>query len=168
MMRVHSIQNKPNNYEHENITHLITRGHAPFAERAIRTLKNMLYKRMEVKPDNNWYGPEVLSNALVTYNYKNKNSSTNHTPNEARKANKTMDVKTNLELNKLKKRTYPDINVGDNVRYFTKKRNFQKERIPVWSQNKHEVIDITEAHGQKFHKIDGYSRSLMRHEILKS
>ena len=40
-------------YKNENITHMITRGHAPVAERAIRTIKNMLYKRMEAKPDSN-------------------------------------------------------------------------------------------------------------------
>jgi hypothetical protein len=154
-------------YEKENITHMITRGHAPVAERAIRTIKNMLYKRMEAKPESNWYDTEILSNSLVTYNYKNKNRMTNHTPNEARKADKTMDVKTNLELHKISKRKYPDIKVGDNVRYYVKRKNFQKERIPVWSQTKHAVTEITEDHGQKFYKVEGYNRPLMRHEVLK-
>ena len=57
-------------YENENITHMITRAHAPVAERAVRTIKNMLYKRMEAKPDKSWYDPEVLSNSLVTCNCK--------------------------------------------------------------------------------------------------
>ena len=154
-------------YENENITHLITRGHAPFAERAIRTIKNMIYKRMETKPESNWYDPEVLSNALVTYNYRNKHRMTNHTPNEARKGDKTMDVKSNMEVHNIKKRKYPEINIGDNVRYFVKRKNFQKEREPVWSKTLHKITDITQDHGLNFYKVEGYNRPLMRHEVLK-
>ena len=66
-------------YDKENIKHLITRGHAPVAERAVRTIKNMLYKRMEAKPDLNWYDVDVLSNALTTYNYRNTHTSINIT-----------------------------------------------------------------------------------------
>ena len=55
-------------YRENKIEHLITRTHAPYAERAIRTIKAMLYKRLEATPGEPWYGPEVLSNALVAYN----------------------------------------------------------------------------------------------------
>ena len=37
-------------YRENKIKHLITRTHAPYAERAIRTIKAMLYKRLEAKP----------------------------------------------------------------------------------------------------------------------
>ena len=50
---------------------MIARAHAPIAERTARMIKNMLHKRMEAKPDKNWCDPEVLSNSLATYNYKN-------------------------------------------------------------------------------------------------
>jgi len=153
--------------ENENITHMITRAHAPVAERAVRTIKSMRYKRMEAKLDSNWYDPDVLSNPLVTFNYKNTHRMTDMTPGEARKTHNAMDVKTHLELHKLKKRKYPNISVGDIVRYYVKRKNFQKERIPVWSQTKHAVTEITEDHGQKFYKVEGYNRPLMRHEVLK-
>ena len=34
-------------YKEKSIEHLITRGHAPYAERAMRTIKAMIYKRIE-------------------------------------------------------------------------------------------------------------------------
>ena len=53
-------------YNEKSIEHLITRGHAAYAERGIRTLKSMIYKRLEKQPDAKWYSAETLSNALVT------------------------------------------------------------------------------------------------------
>ena len=82
----------------------------------MRTLKNMLYKRMEAKPDLSWHDADVLSNALTTYNYRNPHTSTNMTPNDAKKDSNTMTVKTKLEVNRVQKRKYPEINVDDNVR----------------------------------------------------
>ena len=81
MMKVHFIQNK----QEKSIEPLITRGHAPYAKRAIRTIKSMIYKRIEKQPDAKWYSAEILSNALVTYNYKTKHDVTNMTPAEANK-----------------------------------------------------------------------------------
>ena len=71
-------------YKNNKINHLITRGHATYAERAIRTIKDMIYKRIANSPDAKWYSPEILSNALVVYNYKMKNTTTNMTPNDAK------------------------------------------------------------------------------------
>ena len=59
---------------------------------------------METKADSNWYDPEILSNALVTYNNRKKHRMTNRTPNEARTVDKTMDVKANMEVHNIKKR----------------------------------------------------------------
>lgn len=154
-------------YKEKSIEHLITRGHAPYAERAIRTIKAMIYKRIEKQPDAKWYSPEILSNALVTYNYKTKHDVTNMTPAEAKKPSNYFEVKTRLEMNRINKRRYPDISVNDTVRVYTKKKNFQKERVPVWSENKYKVIKIDRSHGQNFYYIEGRDKALMRHEILK-
>ena len=154
-------------YKAEGINHLVTRAHAPVAERAVRTIKNMIYKRMDAKPGSNWYDPEILANSLVTYNYHHVNRMTKSTPADARKETNTMDVKTQLELHKLKKRKYPDITIGDNVRIFGKKKNFLKERHPVWSQEKHKVTRIEQSHGQNFYYVEGRVRPLMRHEIYR-
>ena len=154
-------------YKENDIKHLVTRGHASYAERAIKTIKSMIYKRIEAKPDAKWYSPEILSNALVTYNYKMKHDTINTTPNEARQPKNYVDVKAQIEMHKEKKRKYPDIVVNDYVRVFTKKKNFQKENVSVWSQHKYKVIKIDESHGQKFYHIDGQTKPMMRHEILK-
>ena len=148
------------------IQHIVTRGHAPVAERAIRTIKDLMYRRIEKAPDAQWASNEILKSSLTTYNNKMVNRSTKLTPNEARDKKNVLTVKTNLELHRVKKRKYPDINVGDSVRIYTKKKNFQKERVPVWSENKYKVEDITENFNQKFYHIEGRDRPLLRHEIL--
>ena len=79
-------------YKEKSIDHLVTRGHAPYAERAIRTIKSMIYKRIEKQPDAKWYSAEILSNALVAYNYKTKPDVTNMTPAEATKPSNHFEV----------------------------------------------------------------------------
>jgi hypothetical protein len=56
--------------------------------------------------------------------------------------------KAKLEINRVSKRKYPDIKENDEVRIYTKKKNFQKERVPVWSLNKYTVNKIVNSHGQ--------------------
>ena len=84
-----------------------------------------------------------MANALTNYNYRMKHRMTKMTPNDARAKKNFLEVKTNLELNRISKRKYPEINVGDSVRIYTKKKNFQKERVPVWSDNVYKVDEIT-------------------------
>ena len=110
----------------------------------------------------------MLSNALTTYNYRNTHTSINMTPNEARKDSNTMTVKTKLEVNRVQKRKYPNLEEGDEVRIYTKRKNFAKERVPVWSETKHKVVSIPNSHGQRFYKVEGREKALMRHEILKT
>jgi hypothetical protein len=85
------------------IQHLITRGHAPVAERAIRTIKDLIYRRMDKSSDSQWTDPKILSNALVTYNYKMVNRNTMMTPDKARDKKNTLEVKMNLEMSKVRK-----------------------------------------------------------------
>jgi hypothetical protein len=80
---------------------------------------------------------------------------TRMTPEKARDKKNTLTVKVNLELHAKHKRKYPEIKVGDQVRIYTKKKNFQKERVPVWSEATYEVEDITENYTQKFYHVKG-------------
>ena len=89
------------------------------------------------------------------------------TPSEAKKPSNYFEVKTRLEMNRINKRRYPDISINDTVRVYTKKKNFQKERVPVWSENKYKVIKIDRSHGQNLYYIEGRDTALMRHEIWK-
>ena len=72
-------------YKDNQIKHLITRGHAPVAERAIRTIKDLIYKRIDASPGAKWYSAEILSKALVAYHYKMKHTATKMTPAQAKK-----------------------------------------------------------------------------------
>ena len=50
--------------------------------------------------------------------------------------------------------------------YILKKKNFQKERVPVWSLNKYNVNRIVHSIGQDYYDLDGYTKPMLRHEIL--
>ena len=103
----------------EGVRHLTTLGHAPVAERQIRTMKSMIYKRIE-HTEQNWW--EVLYPVLLTYNNKLVHSVTKFTPAEAMNPRNTAMVKFNLELKSRHSRKYPNIVIGDYVRLFQKKR----------------------------------------------
>ena len=154
-------------FRENNIHHIVTRGHAPYAERGIRTMRAIMDRRLERNPGEPWYSVKILSNSLVNYNYRMVHSVTKMTPNKAREPKSRLDVKLNLEMHRKHKRIYPDVKVGDKVRIYTKKPNFSKERVPVWSQNTYEVERIEEKNNQDFYYVTGRDRALLRHEILQ-
>ena len=88
------------------------------------------------------------------------------TPTDAMKPSNTLQVKANLEMQRKHTRIYPDVNVGAYVRVYNKKEKYDKERIPVWTNDKFKVESINESMGQNFYKIEGRPRQLMRSEIL--
>ena len=152
----------------QGIRHIVTRTHAPVAERAIRSFKSIMYRRIDAKPERQiqWTDTEILSKTLTTYNYIMKSRTHGTTPNEARHNKNHLEIKMNLEAGAVKKRRYPTISVGDRVRIYKKKGNFVKERYPVWSSDTFRVERIDENHGQDFYYVSGRDRALLRHEIL--
>jgi hypothetical protein len=94
-------------------------------------------------------------------------SVTDMTPDKARDKKNTLDVKLNLEMHRVRKRKYPEIDVGSRVRIYTKKKQFDKERKPLWSENVYEVEEITENFKQKFYHLKGKDKTYLRHELLK-
>ena len=85
-------------YTERDIRFDVTRNHAAFAERFIRTYTAMLYKRIdsirakhETDPQWDTYNYEVLS----TYNNKLIHSSTKMTPVNAAKQTNELHVKSN-------------------------------------------------------------------------
>ena len=152
-------------FNKHNIQHMVSRGHAPVAERGIRTIKEMIYKRIENSDEKQWY--KFIPQILMIYNYKMKHRITKHTPNEARQNKNLLDVKLNMEMNKVKKRKYPEINVGDSVRFYKKKDKFDKERVPLWSKTIHRVEKIEEEHNQHFYYLTGIEKPFMRNDILR-
>ena len=63
-------------------------------------------------------------------------------------------------------RKYPNINVGDNVKVYRKKDKMDKERLSLWSKEVYRVDRIDTNDGQKFYKLEGKPKVLMRHEVL--
>jgi hypothetical protein len=77
------VSNKVQKYfKEEEIRHLVTRNHAPIAERTIKTIKNMVYKRVEASGDKIW--TDHIKDVLHMYNKIMVHSSTGRTPYEGR------------------------------------------------------------------------------------
>ena len=152
-------------FKEHNIDHIITLSHAPVAERGIRGFKDSVYKRLKQNPDQKWY--DLIYQILLKYNRLSIHSSIGMTPNEATDPKNLLKVKLNLELHRTRTRSYPDVEVGDTVKVYKKKKKMQKERVSVWSENRYTIESRSERHGQKFYKLTLYNRPLMRSEILK-
>ena len=148
----------------ENIKSITTRSHAWVAERFIRTLKDMINKRIK-NNDKSW--KEVIFESLLSYNNKEVHSIMGMTPSKAKLKENTLQVKLNLELHRVSKRKYPDINVGDEVKLYKKKDKFDKENKSVWLTTKYKIELITESYGQKYYHITGHKKPYLRHELLK-
>ena len=116
-----------------------TKNHAQNAERAIRTIKSGLDEPLQNLGDDKWdKWYNFLPQVLHKYNIE-KSSVTNMTAEEARKPENEAEVKTQLAMHAVHKRTYPDIEVGDYVLRFKKKKTFSKERVSTWEDGHREI-----------------------------
>ena len=129
-------------FKDEGIQNYKTRGHPHFAERFIRTFKDMLFKRVDAdekkgKVNIQWidYIPEIM----LTYNSKMVHSAHGMTPRDAHKKENHLEVKMKLEMNRIKTRKYPPVRVGDEVNIYRKKGISEKERTSNWSSVKYKV-----------------------------
>ncbi|HEY9704320.1 MAG TPA: transposase family protein, partial [Allocoleopsis sp.] len=151
----------------QGIKHLITRTSAWFAERGIKTIKSMLYKRVESSKKKNIQWNDLIFEILLTYNNKLKNTTTKLTPSDARKPEHEFDVRINLLLNKKHTRLYPELNTNDKVKIYRKKRTGEKERTSKWSDNSYEIEKVGKSLGQTYYKLKGVDRQYLRHELFK-
>ena len=92
---------------------------------------------------------------------------TGMTPDDARKKENHIQVKTQLEIHRITKRRYPDINIGDAVKVYQKKGAFDKRQVSTWTKESYKVEAITEEFGHKFYKVSDWPKPFIRHEILK-
>jgi len=154
----------------ENIRLIQTRRHAAVAERHIRTIKDMLFKRMEhLKTDiDDWH--TILPPVLLQYNTRMIHSSMEMTPADAKLPRNESLVKARLEIKRISKRKYPEVKEGDSVKVYQKKDLYEKERVSTWSTQLYKIDTITESHGQTFFtvipKIPNWNKDLVRSEIL--
>ena len=114
----------------KNIRNVISKQHASIAERGIRYLKNRLDAKLE--PDRyrdmgqESYWKKHYKPIVDHYNQKNKQDTTNMTPDDAVKPENEYDVKTNLEIKAKHDLKYPVLDIGDTVRAFKKRPKFSK------------------------------------------
>ena len=141
-----------------------------FAERFIRTFKDMLFKRVDAdekkgKVNIQWvdYIPEIM----LTYNSKMVHSAHGMTPHDAHKKGNHLEVKMKLEMNRMKTRKYPPVRVGDEVNISRKKGISEKERTSNWSSVKYKVSRVEKKLGQDYYSVAGMNRPYLRSEILK-
>ena len=156
--------------ESEGIELYRTRGHPAFAERFIRTFKDKLFKRIEndeknKKPSIQW--TDYIDEIMITYNYKDVNSSIGQTAYKARNKENELRAKVNIASKAKKERLYPELMVGDKVKILRKKLITEKERSSHFLKGEYTVESIYEKLNQKYYTLSGYNRPLLRHELLK-
>jgi hypothetical protein len=126
-------------FDNNKIQHYITRHHAAFGERFIRTFENMLYKRIDNDNKADVYiipqWLDYVEDIMITYIYKNKNSGMGMTPDDARRLTNQLEFKTNLELKVSRTIKYPTIEVDDKVRICFKQNLEQIKSINMFKRN---------------------------------
>jgi len=153
-------------FQENDIKHVITRSSAHMAERAIRTFKDSLYKRVDHAKDDKTQWTDLIFEILLTYNNKLIHSTIGMIPANARLKENQLEVWTNTFLRSKQNRKYPELSVGDKVKVLRKKGITEKERTSVWSDNSYEIEDIREDSGQTFYKVSN-GKEHIRHELLK-
>ena len=138
----------------QKIRLIFTRGHANVAERHIRTIKDMINKRLEYKGLTKMQWESVLDEVLEEYNTKMVHSAHDLTPDKARDPRNLALVKGRLEVGRISNRKYPRVEVGDTVKVHKKKDKLFKEGVPIWRPEPYTVIEIIESKGQKFYNLD--------------
>jgi hypothetical protein len=89
------------------------------------------------------------------------------TPKEATEVKNEYEVKTQLEINRVRKRDQPAVEEDDKVRMYKKKSVFDKERVPVWEDGYRRVKKVENVLGQKLYKVDNHDRLVLRSDLLK-
>ena len=66
-----------------------------------------------------------------------------------------------------KNRIYPDLDVGDEVKIFRKRKPNETERVSNWSQNIYTIENVENQLGQHYYKVEGNDRQYLWVELLK-
>ena len=147
-----------------------TRAHANFSERAIRTFKDMLYKRVEAdekKGKSNIQWTDYIHEILLTYNNQMKHSTTKFTPKEAQKPSNELSVRLNIASSGKRNRIYPELDKGDEVKIFRKRKPNEKERVGNFSKDVYTIQRIERKLSQSYYYVEGQTRPYLRFELLK-
>ena len=161
--------------EEQKVKMIFTRHHAAFVERQIRTIKDMILKRVEQWVNRNppnwqeWRSPEFLTRICNIRNGERENATTTMKPTDAEQEENREQVQTRLELKRKTNRPYEKIKKDDYVQYYgPKKKPFAKEFASVWVKEPAKVVDTVQVGRQTMYKLEGQPNELyLRAEIRK-
>ena len=142
-----------------------TRAHANFSERAIRTFKDILYKRVEAdekKGKSNIQWTDYIHEILLTHNNQMIHSATKFTPKEARKPSNELSVRLNMASSGKRNRIYPESDRGYEVKIFRKRKPNEKERIGNWSKNVYTIERIEKKLSQRYYLCGRYGQTKIK------
>ena len=150
----------------EGINHIVTLTHANVVERFIRTLKSAVHDRVRFT-NGKW--EDMLKFVVDKYN-NTIHSTTNHKPKDAHQDKNSPDVAVNLATKSIHKRKYKNINIGDDVKVYTKgKGNYtsRKETTSRWSDKTYRVVKIDrDITLNTYYVLEGLQKDYYRHELL--
>ena len=151
----------------QRIQHIITRSHAWFAERFVRTFKLMIYKRIDSKKNTSenpqWH--DYIFQVLLTYNKLRDGRTNGVSPVEALSPDKCMEVSMKQLLSAKRNRKYPELKEGDKVKILRKRQVGEKERVSTFSKEVFKVDEIKVENGQNRYQVSG--KWYLRNELLK-
>ena len=158
-----------------NIKIIFTRHHAAFVERQIRTIKDMMLKRVEKwatrDPPNwgEWRSRPFLKKICDIRNNERENATTQMKPQEAEDPENHTKVITRLEIERTKNRPYETLKKGDHVKYYDKHKGvFGKEYESFWAKPVTTIKDIEKIGAQDMYRLENQPRELyIRAEIRK-
>jgi hypothetical protein len=156
------------------IEHIVTRGHDPFAERAIRTLREGIDARLKATDKGKSFWWFMLDPVVKQYNDA-KQSTTGEAPNDIHHLNWEEDKDWIEELRGRItgkahfNRNYPQIAVGDKVKSLQKPGKYGefKTGFVNWSAKTYTVTNVEYQNGYPMFHLEGYHRPLRNHEVLK-
>ena len=144
---------------------LTTRRHAIFAERAIRTLKEKITKRMEALKLSRW---EQLVDAVTNQYNSEVHNATGMTPLEADKVENHDEAYESMKRRGKTNRKYEPISVGDDVRLLKKPEgNRAHFRVgeDAWTRLSFKVLKIEPTENGTAYTLEHQPRKYLRHEV---
>ena len=153
-----------NRLKYYDIKPMQTRRHAIFAERAIRTVKEMITKRMRALKINRW---DSLIDVVVNQYNNEIHQATGLKPNEANKIenhDKALERMRERAKHGIKR---PDVNIGDYVRVLKKPEFGKSYRVgeDAWSRYTFKILNIELSEDGTEFTLEHQNRKFLRYEM---
>jgi hypothetical protein len=156
------------------IAHRFSRTPPIFVERFIGTLKAWMRRRTDALDEKLWW--KVIAPVVNKYNAR-KHTTTEMSPNDLAEENVPYEEReakedkawNNIDRKAHRRRKYHGLQVGDNVKIIRKPGKYSeyKAGFVAWQTEVRTVEEIYYDNGVKLYKVSGFTKPMMRHELLK-